>query len=112
MHPPSHPTKQERSARVFAVIARFQVKPGHVDEVIDLLRQAAIPSLAESGCHSYIANQDLADSNLIVMYEQYDDADAFQRHLDSTHVKNLVAGKVVPLLESRTRETFAVVTST
>ena len=94
---------------MYAIIARFQVKPGHVDEVIDLLRQASTPSLAEPGCHMYIANQDLADPNLIVMYEQYDDAAAFQQHLDSDYIKDIVAGKVVPLLESRQRETFTVV---
>jgi quinol monooxygenase YgiN len=96
---------------VFAVIARFQVQPGHVETVIDLLNQAAGPSLAEPGCHLYAANQDLADPNLIVMYEQYDDAEAFQRHLDSAHCRELVVGKIVPLLESRSRETFTVVTT-
>ena len=95
---------------MLAVIARFQVQSGHVHTVIDLLNQAAVPSLLEPGCHLYAANQDLSDPNLIVMYEQYDDADAFQRHLDSPHVQDLVAGKIVPLLTSRSRETFNVVT--
>lgn len=94
---------------MFAVIARFQVRPGHVDTVIDLLKQAAIPSLAEPGCHLYTANQDLSDPNRIVMYEQYDDAEAFQRHLESAHVRELVVGKIAPLLESRSRETYSVV---
>jgi quinol monooxygenase YgiN len=96
---------------VFAVIARFQVKDGHVDEVIRLLNEAAIPSRAEPGCHFYVANQDLSDPNLIVMYEQYDDEEAFQRHVESEHAQRIVAGQIVPLLESRRRETFSVVTA-
>ena len=95
---------------MYAIIARFKVKPGHVDEVISLLGQAAIPSRQEPGCHLYVANQDLADPNVIVMYEQYDDEAAFQAHVDSPHCKEIVFGKVVPLLESRQRETFTVVT--
>jgi quinol monooxygenase YgiN len=95
---------------VFAVIARFQVKPGHVDEVVTLLNQAASPSRQEPGCHVYIANQDLTDPNLVVMYEVYDDPEAFQSHLDSQHFADIVADKVLPLLESRRRETFTVVT--
>lgn len=96
---------------MFAVIARFQVKDGHVDEVIRLVNEAAIPSRAEPGCHLYVANQDLSDPNLIVMYEQYDDEGAFQRHVESEHAQRIVLGQIVPLLESRRRETFTVVTS-
>lgn len=97
-------------SRVYAIIARFKVGPGHIDEVISLLRQAAIPSRQEPGCRLYIANQELANPDTIVMYEQYDDEAAFQAHLESPHCRELVLGKVVPLLESRSRETFTVVT--
>jgi quinol monooxygenase YgiN len=93
---------------VFAVIARFKVKPGHVDEVIALLNQAAVPSREEPGCHLYIANRSLDDPELIVMYEQYASPEAFQRHLESDHTREIVAGKVIPLLESRQRETYTV----
>ena len=96
---------------MFAVIARFQVKPGHVDEVIALLNQAAVPSRAEPGCHFYVANQDLADTNQIVMYEQYDDAEAFQGHVESDYVQDIIFGKLAPLLHARSRETFTVVTA-
>jgi quinol monooxygenase YgiN len=95
---------------MYAIIARFKVKPGNVAEVISLLGKAAGPSRQEPGCHLYIANQDLSDPDMIVMYEQYDDEAAFQAHLDSPHCKEIVVGKVVPLLESRQRETYTVVT--
>ena len=95
---------------MYAIIARFKVKPGHVDEVISLLGEASVPSRQEPGCHLYIANRDLSDPDAIVMYEQYDDEAAFQAHLDSPHCREIVAGKIVPLLESRQRETFTVVT--
>lgn len=95
---------------MFAVTARFKVKHGHVDEVIALLAQAAVPSRQEPGCHLYVANQDRSDPGTIVMYEQYDDEAAFQAHIDSAHCQEIVVGKIVPLLASRHRETFTVVT--
>jgi len=94
---------------MFAIIARLRFKAGNVDEGITLLSQAATLSRQEPGCHIYIANQDLADPDTIVMYEQYDDEAAFQAHRDSAHFAEIVASKVLPLLESRTRETFTVV---
>ena len=90
---------------MFAIIARFKVKPGHVDDVIELLNQAAIPSRAEPGCRLYVANRSLDDPDLIVMYEQYESAVAFQTHMETDHFREIVAGKVMPLLESRQRET-------
>jgi quinol monooxygenase YgiN len=45
------------------------------------------------------------------MYEQYDSPEAFQRHLECDHTREIVAGKVVPLLESRQRETYTVLTT-
>ena len=95
---------------MYAIIARFQVKPNHADEVVALLNQAAIPSRQEPGCHLYIANQDLQDPDRIVMCELYEDEAAFQAHLASDHFRDVVAAKVIPLLESRVRETFAVET--
>ena len=95
---------------MYAIIARFRVQPGHVDDVIAALNEAAVASRQEPGCHFYDANQDTTDPNVIVMYEQYDDETAFQAHLDSDHFKATVAARVVPYLESRARETFTVVT--
>jgi quinol monooxygenase YgiN len=94
---------------MFALTARFQVQDGKVDEVIGYLREVAVPSLAEPGCHMYIANQSLTDPNVIVMYEQYDDEAAFQSHFESSHCQAIVVGKIGPLLVERSRETFEVV---
>jgi len=93
---------------LFAIIARFTVQDGKVDEVLGYIGEASVPSLAEPGCHMYIANRDLADPNVVVMYEQYDDEAAFDAHLNSPHCQALVVGKVVPLLVDRRRETFRV----
>jgi (4S)-4-hydroxy-5-phosphonooxypentane-2,3-dione isomerase len=95
---------------VLAIIVRFQVKAGHVDEVIAALNEAAGPSRNEPGCHVYIANQSLEDPNVVVMYEVYDDEAALEAHRETTHFKEIVAARVVPHLEGRERQEFRVVT--
>ena len=94
---------------MYAILARFTVQPAKMDDVIGYLNQSSIPSLAEPGCHLYIANRDQSDPNVLVMYEQYTDEAAFQAHLASDHFRELVAEKVVPLLSDRRRETVDVV---
>ena len=93
---------------MFAIIARFTVQDGKVDEVLGYLSEATVPSLAEPGCHMYVANRDLADPNVVVMYEQYDDEAAFESHVNSSHCQTIVMGKIFPLLADRRRETFQV----
>jgi quinol monooxygenase YgiN len=77
--------------------------------VLALLAEASVPSLAEPGCHMYIANRDRENPDVVVMYEQYTDEAAFQAHVDSEHCRTIVAGQIVPLLTERRRETFDVV---
>jgi autoinducer 2-degrading protein len=95
---------------VYAIIVRFQVKPGLVDEVITALNEAAGPSRNEPGCHVYIANQSNDDPNVVVMYEVYDDAAALEAHRETPHFKEIVAARVLPHLEGRERQEFTVVT--
>ncbi len=95
---------------MFAIIVRFQVKAGFVDDVIAALNEAAGPSRNELGCHVYIANQSLEDPNVVVMYEVYDDETALESHRETAHFKEIVAARVVPHLESRERQEFRVVT--
>lgn len=95
---------------MFAIIVRFQVRPGHVDDVITALNEAAGPSRNEPGCHVYIANQDRSDPNVIVMYEVYDDEAALEAHRETPHFKEIVAARVVPFLDGRERQEFTVVT--
>jgi quinol monooxygenase YgiN len=92
---------------VITLIARWHVKPGHVDAVLDALNRMA-PQVAahEPDCHVYHANRSLDDPNLIVLYERYTDHDAIAAHRETAHFKELVDGIVSPLLEHREREFY------
>jgi (4S)-4-hydroxy-5-phosphonooxypentane-2,3-dione isomerase len=92
---------------VITLIARWHVKPGHVEEVLDGLRRMA-PLVAEQepDCHAYHANRSLDDPNLILLYERYTDLDAIEAHRETEYFKEIVGGIIFPLLEHRERELY------
>ena len=96
---------------MIALVARFQVKEGNIDTVIQALEEMA-PLVAElePDCSLYTVNRSREDSNLILLYERYADMEAIAFHRETPHFKEIIEGRVAPLLESREREFFDVVT--
>jgi quinol monooxygenase YgiN len=93
---------------MLALIARYTVKPGHTDEVVEALRRMKpLVEAHEPGCTQYIAHR---DGDLVVLYEQYADRAALEAHRDTPHFAEIIEGEVVPLLESREREILEVLT--
>jgi (4S)-4-hydroxy-5-phosphonooxypentane-2,3-dione isomerase len=50
-----------------------------------------------------MANRSVEDPRRFVLYEQFDDKAAFDAHLATESFKVNVAGRILPLLESRVR---------
>lgn len=95
---------------MIALVARFQVKEGNIDTVIQALEEMT-PLVAdlESDCSLYTVNRSREDPNLILLYERYADMEAIAFHRETPHFKEIIEGRVAPLLESREREFFDVV---
>ena len=89
---------------MFVVIAQWYAKPGMDDEVAAVLRTAVRNSRTEPGCVLFMANRSVEDPRRFVMYEQFVDKAAFDAHLATDSFKANVAGRILPLLESRVRE--------
>ena len=71
-----------------AVCVTFQIKPGMLEAFMPLMQQQAANSLArEAGCQQFDVCTDVTRPDEVFLYEIYDDAEAFQLHLDSTHFK-------------------------
>lgn len=83
------------------VFARWRVKNGELETVIDLLKKVARKSWEEEGNLCYKINQCSTDNNTIILFEGYCDEAAQLRHLTSPYVQELMIGKIVPLLETR-----------
>ena len=94
---------------MYVVVAQWYAKAGADDEIAEVLKVAVRNSRAEPGCRLFMANRSIDDPRKFVLYEQFDDRAAFDAHLATESFKVNVAGRILPLLESRVREVCDVI---
>ena len=76
------------------VIASVRVKPGRLDDFIQLLKSIAPTVRREKGCIRYIPTVDIAsglppqvlDANLVMLIETWESLDALRNHLATPHM--------------------------
>lgn len=83
------------------VFAKWQVKEGRLDTVLELLTEVAAQSRKEAGNLFYKIHQSNTAANTLVLFEGYSNEAAVELHRNSEHFKNLVIEKIVPELENR-----------
>jgi (4S)-4-hydroxy-5-phosphonooxypentane-2,3-dione isomerase len=91
---------------VYVVIARYTVQEGEGEAVADLLRAMTELSLAEPGCIVYRVQRSIEDASVLVLYEVYEDEQAYGAHLETPHFQKHILEQAVPRLVSREREFF------
>jgi quinol monooxygenase YgiN len=94
---------------MYVVVAQWLAKDGKGDEIAAVLKTAVMNSRAEPGCVLFMANRSVENPGKFVLYEQFKDETAFQAHVATDSFKENVLGKIVPLLESRSREIYRLV---
>jgi len=94
---------------MYVVVAQWLAKEGKDDEIASVLKTAVMNSRAEPGCVLFMANRSVENPRRFVLYEQFRDEAAFQAHCATESFKQNVLGRIVPLLESRSREICAVI---
>ena len=94
---------------MFVIVAQWYAKPGKDDEVAVLVRGMIPVTRAEPGCRLFVVNRAVDDPRRFVLYEQFDDRAAFDAHTATPAFKDVVLGKIIPLLETRVREVFDLV---
>ena len=94
---------------MIVVVAEYTVAEGNEEAVAALLRQWAPMAREEPGCAAFIVNRSTEDPRRIMLYEQYADQAAFDFHTARPEFKEIVVGKIVPLLEKRERRMFEVI---
>lgn len=83
------------------VCAKWQVKEGKLDAVLQLVKEAAETSSQEEGNLFYKVHQNKSDENILILFEGYKNADAVEAHKNSDHYRKIVAEQIIPLLENR-----------
>lgn len=83
------------------VVARWQVAEGRVADVMGLVRVLREKSLAEPGCLGYDVFRSADDPDVLLQLERYRDSTAIDAHRNSTHYRQLVVERIIPLLSAR-----------
>ena len=94
---------------MFVIAAQWYAREGKHEEVATLAKQMIPHTRAEPGCRLFTVNQSTDDPRKFLLYEQFADRAAFEAHTATTAFKDIVAGKIVPLLETRVREVYELV---
>jgi quinol monooxygenase YgiN len=91
----------DASSGPFVIIAEFAVKPDRLDQFLALARIDASESVAkEPGCRQFDVTLDREQPNRVVLYEVYEDAAAFDAHLETPHLAAFREG-IADLIVSR-----------
>jgi len=91
---------------MYVVVARWMAKEGEVDAVVAAIKEMIPHALSEPACEAYIINQSVDDPRQFLLYEQYHDEAGFQAHTQTEAFKEIVLGRIVPLLADRGREIY------
>ncbi|MEP6804930.1 MAG: putative quinol monooxygenase [Flavobacterium sp.] len=83
------------------VFATWKVKEGQIENVLSLLKTVHDQSIKEEGNLFYKIHQGHSDLNTIVLFEGYTNEKAIEDHRNSDYFKEIVVGKIVPLLDTR-----------
>jgi len=89
------------STQPIHVFARWQVKEGQLDTVLQLLTEVVKKSREETGNLFYTVNQSTTDTHTLMLYEGYVSEAAVNEHRSSPHFQETVIGGIIPLLENR-----------
>ncbi len=73
---------------MLAVIVQFHIRPAFMDAfAAAIVDNARASRLSEPGCRQFDVCRDPATPQLFFLYELYDDEEAFQAHLATSHFK-------------------------
>lgn len=89
------------------LVARYFVRAGHGDEVEAALREmGALVRAREPDCLVYEVNRSPDDPDQFLLYERYRDEAALEAHRTTPHFREIVEGRILPLLERRERSLY------
>jgi quinol monooxygenase YgiN len=79
------------SVGTFAIIVKFTLKPGMADAFRPLILENAVASVRdELTCHQFQVLNYEENSEIIFLYEVYEDAAALEAHRETPHFKKFI----------------------
>jgi quinol monooxygenase YgiN len=90
---------------MFVLQVNIRIKPENVEAFMKKALENAREARKEPGCKQFDVLVDPKDSARVMLYEVYNDEQAFEAHQQTAHFKKYVA-EAVPLLASRERQVW------
>jgi quinol monooxygenase YgiN len=90
---------------MFVLQVNIKIKPENVEAFMKKALENAKEARQEPGCKQFDVLVDPKDSARVMLYEVYNDEQAFEAHQQTPHFKKYVA-EAVPLLASRERQVW------
>ena len=75
----------------FTMVVVLTVKDGQSKQLEELFKPAIVETRKEKGCIAYHLNRDLADATKYYVYERWHSIAALEAHLQTPHIKTLLA---------------------
>ncbi|MEG9432455.1 putative quinol monooxygenase [Terriglobus sp. ADX1] len=85
---------------------RMRFAPEDRAEIRSILQNLGSASRQEPGCVNYVAHSVETDPDVIVIYEQYRDAEALEAHRSSGHFDQYATNGLYRKMRERTLETL------
>jgi (4S)-4-hydroxy-5-phosphonooxypentane-2,3-dione isomerase len=90
---------------MFVLQVNIRIKPENVDAFMKKALENAREARKEPGCKQFDVLVDPKDASRVMLYEIYNDEQAFETHQQTPHFKKYAA-EAVPLLASRERQVW------
>ncbi|KAF5078370.1 Antibiotic biosynthesis monooxygenase [anaerobic digester metagenome] len=72
------------------VVAKHFIEESRINDFLEHAAELVESSLKEDGCISYGLYQDVKDSEVVAMIEEWEDRDSLEDHMASEHFKRIV----------------------
>jgi quinol monooxygenase YgiN len=90
---------------MFVLVVNLKIKPESVEAFMKKANENAAAARKEPGCRQFDVLVDPNDKTRAMLYEIYNDEQAFEAHQQTPHFKKYLA-EAVPLLASRERQVW------
>ena len=102
---PANDIKVTKEPSMFVLQVNLRIKPENVERFMKKALENAREARKEPGCKQFDVLVDPKDKTQVMLYEIYNDEQAFETHQQTPHFKKYVA-EAVPLLASRERQVW------
>lgn len=90
---------------MFVLVVNLRIKPDNIERFMKQVLDNAREARKEPGCRQFDVLVDRQDKTKVMLYEIYNDEQAFEAHQQTPHFKKYLA-EAVPLLASRERHVY------